>query len=66
MTLTVLKNKYKHDSEIKTLQIDTITEELNINKELSYSYKNKLDQIESAYQLCLKENQIYKEYLKYK
>lgn len=43
MALTILKNKYKYDSEVKTMQIDTLTEELALEKSLSRNYKAKLD-----------------------
>lgn len=52
MTLTLLKNKYKHDSEVKKMQIDTLNEELTIEKELNSRYKLKLDEIEDNYHKC--------------
>lgn len=60
MTLTILKNKYKYDYEVKTMQIDTLTEELALEKSLSKNYKTKLDELEVVFSQCKEENKVFR------
>ena len=39
------KNKYKHDLEVKTLQIDTLNRELKLTKDVNATIKGNFEQL---------------------
>jgi hypothetical protein len=52
--VTLLKNKFKHDCEVKGMQIDTLSRELRLCKEISMAHQANLEEVQEA----LRESQL--------
>lgn len=66
MEIMVSRNKLKYEVEVKAMQIETLSRELNLTKNLFRSIKQQYDQLEEKYKKSQLENIEFKEYLKYK
>ena len=42
-----MKNKYKHDAEVKGLKIDTLSSELKLSKNINATIKANLEEFQS-------------------
>ena len=66
MQIISAKNKYKYESEVKSMHIESLSRELKSAKDISNVFKQKLEEVESLVASLKAENSKYKEFLNYK
>ena len=60
MQIISAKNKYKYESEVKSMHIESLSRELKSAKDISNVFKQKLEEVESLVASLKAENSKYK------